>query len=272
MTHIDVEVYVGLERALWRSAVVVPAWLIEVAQETMSEFEVLEMGLHDDHYAAGSMRALASASLGSPLPAFLQSPTIKSSAPNVTGNIGEGLGLAAFATLAGVDPTQVTRVRRQKNRLPYVERRTPDFIASLRMAGAAPARIDELLQAGGPIGLKGHASLAAFPDRFPIEAKASMRSANGSIWSALWQLVEYWHSANMLTPGALDVGFGIVVCISDVGAATRTVRIHVLAPRSHVDFCAALNPLSATRATRESFYRQFSRLSGGPFVEWQDVI
>lgn len=271
MADVDVEVFVGLERAIWRSGFSVSDSTIDMAQETMCEFEVLEMGLHDNHYAKGSMRPLAAARLGAPLPSFLQAPRLKSSAPNVTGNIGEGLGIATFTALSGVDPTEITRVRRQKNRLPYVERRTPDFVASLRTALAAPKCIDRLLAAAGPTGLRSHAALAAFPDRFPIEAKASMDSANGAMWSALWQLIEYWHSANMFAFGAPEIGYGVLLCVSQVGGTRRNVRVHILAPRSHASFCSLLNPLSPTRATRQSFYTQFSGL-GDPFVEYYDVI
>ena len=223
------------------------------------------------------MRPLHSALPSRALPSFIKNPRIKSPSSNVIGNIGEGLGLATFLSFALIHPDEVTRIRRQKWRQHPVARRTPDYIISLAAPRNAASLICTALQSRTPpdkgAKLSKNTALAAFPQRFPVEAKGTMRTNQGNaFWSGLWQLTEYWFTLIEVENAAPEIGYGVILCTKNIGTGSRLLDIHILAPRDRLAFTAALTDLIENRVSKQDFEQQFQSLPGAPFVEATDLV
>jgi hypothetical protein len=253
----------------WDEVVQVPDPLASVAMETMSEFEVLDMSKHDSHYAAGLMSPLNVVAASTQPPPFLKRQVQKTGSQHVIGNIGEGIGMASLLHLSGIRMTEVTRVRRQKQRQQPVAQRTPDFVVALSDPAAGPERMRHLVTRGGSRPAAVAAKLNSFPSRFPVEAKASSDTMGSTRWSGLGQLVEYWHSLHEVTPNDPALGYGVLLLTHKVSSVAREVDIHVLAPQDPVSFAAALSgPLKHAAGAKASFMMQFpAAATGGVFVE-----
>ncbi len=272
MPSVRVRVWVGHVGKvwLWNEVVQIPDPLAIVAMETMSEFEVLDMSKHDSHYAAGLMSPLNVVAASTQPPSFLKRQVQKTGSQHVIGNIGEGIGMASLLHLSGIRMTEVTRVRRQKQRQQPVAQRTPDFVVALSDPAAGPERMRHLVTRGGSRPAAVAAKLNSFPSRFPVEAKAASSDTMGSArWSGLGQLVEYWHSLHEVTPNDPALGYGVLLLTRKVSSVAREVDIHVLAPQDPVSFAAALSgPLKHAGGAKASFMMQFpAAATGGVFVE-----
>jgi len=271
MPSVKIKVFLGPKHAIWSETEQIPSWLVEFVEESMSEFEVLEMTLHDKHYSQGVMSPLFTAHAS--VPEFLKTPELKTCAPNVIGNIGEGLGLAALMYLANLEPFEVTRVKRRKEIQIPEAKRTPDFVASLSPSNSRSpsALIRKLLAIHAPPSLKNLIQLSTktsnFPRRFPIEAKGTMKPSGASLWSGIWQLIEYWHSCIQLKTALDEIGYGIVLHTTNIGILTRSIAIHVFIPRNQKKLGSALQDLVATRGSRAAFEQQFSNLGESAFVD-----
>jgi hypothetical protein len=186
------------------------------------------------------------------------------------GNIGEGLGLAGLLSISGIRPYEVTRVRRRKELQIPEAQRTPDFVANVAPPRAVQPLITNLLTRHVTARFAQRVAitpaLVAFPPRFPIEAKGTMKPSPISIWSGIWQLVEYWYSCVQSGQALDEVGYGLLLHTIDIGDQARCVTVFVFAPRDQNAVSAALQVLVANRGGRAAFVEQFGVIAGGAFL------
>jgi hypothetical protein len=274
MAEVCVSTYLGIEKTpLWKADELIPDSLVQIAQESMSEFDVLEMAQQDAHYAGGSMTPLLANHVKAP--PFVQVSVDKTWAPNVTGNIGEGVGIATLLHLGGVGPEQVARIKRQKERMPSEAKRTPDFIAFTPARNAAEA-IRAVLTRHVAKSVKRTittvSSTMRFPDRFPIETKGTMKGSGPSLWSGIWQLLEYWHSCIGTPIAEAEVGHGVLICTTDIGTPSRCVLIRIFIPRNQSLLRNQLVRLVDTRGSQQAYERQFAPFQEDAFVSLTDLV
>jgi hypothetical protein len=232
---LEVSIYLGKKPWGPPVAKTIPQWLLSLGQDLMSEHEVLDMGGHDIFYALEKPTRLPPLARGATLPRGFKRQTHRSLSKDVIGNLGEGIGIAAFMHLTGIHPRNIIRARRSRQYDRAGQgRRMPDFVGSLP-AGQGLKRVLKLLEDRhlSPAQQQSiEALLQGFPDRFPIEAKASSNRTQPDYWGGLWQLVEYWHTVHKLSADSASVGHGILLRTARIGRHDRRLRIHIFSPTS----------------------------------------
>ncbi|MBZ4422097.1 hypothetical protein [Myxococcus sp. RHSTA-1-4] len=233
----------------------------------MSEHEVLDMGGHDRFYAARKATSLPSPARGMSLPRGFDRQTHRSMSKDVIGNLGEGIGIAALMHLAGVNPQRIVRAKRARNRVRANQgRRMPDFVAALPV-GEGRNSIHRLIAQMQPSLPRRNAlaqQISAFPDRFPVEAKASSSGVGGGYWSGLWQLIEYWHTIQAFKADPATIGFGILLYTSQLTREHRDLKIHIFCPLPNSPLIGRLRTLPSRRLTATDFKSHFG--NGACFV------
>lgn len=247
----------------------VPNRLVRLGFDVLSEHEILDMTAHDRHYATAPPQALPpSATL---LAQPFEAATHRTSSKDVIGNVGEGLGIAAVMHLADLRDHEVLRLRRTRQAAgqpaPVQEacRRTPDFAVSRSGTGTltGTAALRQVIQTLVPERRQPalNTVLSGFPDRFPVEAKGSSTLAKGALWSAAWQLVEYWSSLAIAHGASPEIGYGVAVLTShirDLSAAERAIDVHLFVPTNQTNLSLQLQTPPTDREGRKAFVTAFA--------------
>jgi len=227
----------------------IPERTVLIAEEFMSEFDILGMSAQDEFYATRGRTTFGAGSIypRHRLRAY-QTQTRMVASTDVVGNIGEGLGIATFAHITETDLDGFIRLKRRKNLAKKgLPRKCPDFF--IPGAFSVPSALCAKLQIP-PGRLRGR--------EIPVECKGLTTNNIGRPFSsALWQIVEFWSVlAHMGQSPKRHLGF--VVTVFNIATTGRGVRISTVRPKlSDKDWAAGLMKVPEGVKTLETWETVF---------------